>query len=56
MTGRFDSAWLKIGRAKKHVSDLESEIIAFWGTKPYEIGTEGNPKTGTGSMPRGLGI
>jgi hypothetical protein len=50
MTGRFDSVWLKLGRAKKHVGDLEAEIIAFWATKPYEIETEGDPKTGVGSI------
>lgn len=48
MTDRFDSVWLKIGHAKKHVNDLKSAIIAFWDTKPYEIEAEGNPKTGAG--------
>lgn len=49
MAGTFSSVWRKIERAKKHTDDLEAEIIAFWATKPYEIETQGNPKTGPGS-------
>lgn len=49
MADVFSSVWRKIERAKKHTNDLEAEIIAFWDTKPYEIETQGNPKTGPGS-------
>src|SRR5436190_7698325 len=49
MGDRFASVWHKIQRAKKHTDDLETEIIAFWDIKPYEIETQGNPKAGPGS-------
>jgi hypothetical protein len=41
--------WRKIEWAKKHTDDLESEIIAFRDTSPYEFEIQGNPKTGPGS-------
>jgi hypothetical protein len=49
MADAFSSVWRKIERAKKHTNDLEAEITTFFGTKPYEIETQGNPKTGPGS-------
>jgi hypothetical protein len=49
MTTSFTSVWRKLERAKKHTDDLESELRAFFGIKPYEIETQGNPKTGPGS-------
>lgn len=49
MTDRFVGVHHKVNRAKHHTDDLERQIKAFWDSKPYEIGTEGNPKTGPGS-------
>src|SRR5689334_16679790 len=49
MARDFSSAWRKIERAKKHADDLKTEINTFWATEPYEIETQGNPKTGPGS-------
>jgi hypothetical protein len=46
MASSFSSVWQKIKRAKKHTDDLESEIIAFWKTEPYEIEAQGNLKEG----------
>jgi hypothetical protein len=37
MADRFDSAWLKLERASKHIDDLATELDAFWATEPYEI-------------------
>lgn len=45
MTG-FESAWLKLGRANKHIDDLEAVIAAFDSTNPYHIVVEDNPQTG----------
>lgn len=49
MTDRFDGVWRKVDRAKHHLEDLERQIQAFWDTQPYEIETQGDPKTGPGS-------
>jgi hypothetical protein len=46
---RFNSAWLKVGRARKHIDDLEAEIQAFWASIPYLIEEVGSPKTGLGA-------
>lgn len=37
---------VKIERAKKHISNLESEIKTFFDSKPYEIGTKRDPEVG----------
>jgi hypothetical protein len=36
---------LKIERAKKHILDLNSEVVAFFATNPYEVGTKRDPET-----------
>jgi hypothetical protein len=36
----------KTERAKQHIADLERAVRAFRDSKPYEIGTERDPKTG----------
>jgi hypothetical protein len=45
MKDRFDSAWQKIDRARKHADDLDAEVTAFWATEPCEVETP----TGSGS-------
>jgi hypothetical protein len=49
MTDRFESAWQKIQRARKHADDLEAEVRAFWASDPCEIEVVGSPRTGPGS-------
>jgi hypothetical protein len=49
MADRFDSAWLKLERARKHIDDLEAELDAFWATEPYEIELTESPESGAAS-------
>jgi hypothetical protein len=42
---RLRHVTLKIERAKKHVSDLNSEITAFLKTYPYRVGAKHDPQT-----------
>lgn len=49
MGDRFESAWQKIQRARKHADDLEVEVSAFWAADPCEIEMVGTPMTGPGS-------
>ncbi len=42
---RLRQITLKVQRAKKHVSDLDSEIMAFLKTNPYKIATEHDANT-----------
>jgi hypothetical protein len=49
MRDRFESAWQKIKRARKHADDLEAEVSAFWAADPCEIEMVGSPMTGSGS-------
>jgi hypothetical protein len=37
---------IKIERAKKHISDLNREVGAFYATKPYETGLKNDPQSG----------
>ncbi|MGO9530227.1 MAG: hypothetical protein ACLP3B_03515 [Syntrophobacteraceae bacterium] len=37
---------VKIERAKKHISDLESEVKTFFDSKPYKVGTKRDPQVG----------
>lgn len=46
MTSSFADVWLKMGRAKQHVDDLEAEIAAFHRADPYHVIVEDNPQTG----------
>lgn len=48
MTDRFESARLKLERARKHTDDLEADIGAFWATEPYEIELVGTRESGSG--------
>jgi hypothetical protein len=48
MTDRFESARLKLKRARKHTDDLEAEISAFWATEPYEVEMLGTRESGPG--------
>jgi hypothetical protein len=36
---------VKIERAKKHITDLESGIKSFFDSKPYKVGTKRDPQT-----------
>jgi hypothetical protein len=52
----LDSVWLKIGRAKQHIDDLEAAIVAFHQTDPYHVIAEDDLQTGmrtakVGSVP-----
>ena len=38
-----------LGRARKHIDDLEAEILAFWASIPYLIEEVGSLKTGLGA-------
>jgi hypothetical protein len=49
VSDQFNSAWLKLVRARKHIDDLEAEILAFWASNPYLIEEVGSPKTDLGS-------
>jgi hypothetical protein len=51
----FDSVWLKIGRSKQHIDDLEAAIIAFHRTNPYPLVTEDDPQTGKRMVKIGKG-
>lgn len=42
---RFIHVTLKVERAKKHVTDLESAIRAFMETSPYKVGSKHDPET-----------
>jgi hypothetical protein len=42
---RFALIWLKIERANKHISDLDTAIAAFLATKPYKVGVKRDPET-----------
>jgi hypothetical protein len=42
---RFALIWLKIERANKHISDLDTAIAAFLATKPYKVGMKRDPET-----------
>jgi hypothetical protein len=46
MTDRFGGVWLKVSRARQHIDNLESAIIAFHNTGPYEVVTVDDPQTG----------
>src|SRR6266571_3990435 len=46
MTDRFDGVWLKVGRAKQHIDELEAAIVAFHSTGPYKVVTVDDPQTG----------
>src|SRR6266516_6097136 len=46
MTGKFNSVWLKVSRAKQHIGELEAAIIAFHETSPYQVVTVDDPQTG----------
>jgi hypothetical protein len=41
----IDRIRLKVGRARKHISDLEQELKAFFSTNPYKVGVKRDPKT-----------
>jgi hypothetical protein len=43
---RFDSVWLKLGRAKQHIDDLEATITTFAQANPYPVVIEDDPQTG----------
>jgi hypothetical protein len=49
MTDRFESAWQKLDRARKHADDLEAELSAFWATDPFEVEPVGTLATGRGA-------
>jgi hypothetical protein len=49
MADRFESAWQKIARARKHGDELEAEVSSFWASEPYEVEVVGTPMTGMGS-------
>jgi hypothetical protein len=38
---RFQSAWMKVGRARTHIDALESEIGAYWQAGPVSVRGEG---------------
>ena len=42
MIDRTVALWTKIERAKEHVTNLESEVLRFFETRPYEVFAEGN--------------
>jgi hypothetical protein len=42
----FDSAWLKLDRAKQHIDDLEAAVATFIQADPYPVVTEDDPQTG----------
>ena len=44
-TGRLTSIHAKVERARKHLSDLETECHAFLATSPYEIACKRDPQT-----------
>lgn len=46
MSDKLHSAQLKIKRAKKHIGDLETAILSFRHSNPYEIGTKQHPESG----------
>lgn len=48
VTDRFSTAWAKLARARKHLSDLTAEIHDFWATDPYQIEEVGSPRSGPG--------
>ncbi len=45
MTGSLDGCRAKVERAKKHVSDLQNAIDAFFKTNPYVVGPKRDPET-----------
>jgi hypothetical protein len=46
MADPFGSVWRKIERAKRHTVNLEARNKAFFRTKPYEVESQIDPKTG----------
>src|SRR5581483_520630 len=36
---------VKVERAKKHIADLNREIISFFNSDPYKVGTKHDPQT-----------
>lgn len=45
MSGSLAGCRAKIERAKQHIHDLNTTIVAFFDTKPYVVGTKRNPDT-----------
>lgn len=43
----FTGMWGKMNRAKQHVSDLETAVVAFHKANPYPVIIDDNPKMGT---------
>src|SRR6202030_4034556 len=39
------SPFLKVERAKKHISELDASLASFKSSKPYKIGSLYNPQT-----------
>jgi len=42
---RLEGARLKAKRAEHHIANVETEVAAFFASKPYVIGTKRDPKT-----------
>ncbi len=42
---RLSQVWPKVERAKKHITDVNVEILNFLKTNPYKVSTKRNPQT-----------